>query len=213
MTDDPTTSRPADPSPPTPRCGADRRPGRWLRPAFWLLLTGGGVFLAVRSFKHSDFLAVFTRAGNAQGVLSHRGRVVLAFSDVSFGPERSLTADPGTLRTDEGEVLYTLVYKDWPQRHELLGFGFAASNKGDLTLDGKPTVVAAVVPHWFAAGLTFLPAAWWFRNAVRRRRRAKRGQCLHCGYPLAGAAGPCPECGRLADGAKADAAVDPVATA
>ena len=47
----------------------------WPRALFWLLLCAALVFLAVRSFRHTDVLAVYTRAGNIQGVESHRGRV------------------------------------------------------------------------------------------------------------------------------------------
>lgn len=44
----------------------------------------------------------------------------------------------------------------------------------------------------FYAGLAWCAAAgprWW-----RRRRRARRGECLECGYPL-GESPVCPECG------------------
>jgi hypothetical protein len=168
----------------------------WPRALFWFLLWGAIVFLAVRSFRHSDVLAVYTRAGNIQGVESHRGRVVLALSNLSFGPEKALTADVASVGTEEGEGLYQQVYKQWDRRREALGFGGAMSARGDLV--GDATHVAGVVPHWFLAALALLPVVRWAIKANRRwtwARRTGKRLCWNCGYPLVHTTDRCPECG------------------
>lgn len=75
------------------------------RAAVFLLLCGAVIFLAVRSFHHSDMLAVYSWSGNIQGVLSHRGRLVVGLSNLSFGPEVALTGDVATESTEKGEEL------------------------------------------------------------------------------------------------------------
>jgi hypothetical protein len=59
------------------------------------------------------------------------------------------------------------------------------------------TAVYVSLPFWIPAVLL---AAWpmigWGRPAWIRRRRWRRGLCLHCGYNLTGnTSGRCPECG------------------
>jgi hypothetical protein len=172
----------------------------WPRALFWLLLCGGLVFFAIRSFRHSDVLAVYTRAGNIQGVASHRGRVMLALSNLSFGPEKALTADVASASTEEGEWLYQQVFKRWEHRRELAGFGGAMSARGDVV--GGATHVALVVPHWFVAALALLPVLRWALGASRRWRRTRRtGKrlCWNCGYPLVHATDRCPECGEAVE--------------
>ena len=51
------------------------------------------------------------------------------------------------------------------------------------------------VPHWFLTLGAGTPAAWALFAAARARRRASRGQCPRCAYPVADLASPCPECG------------------
>jgi hypothetical protein len=36
----------------------------------------------------------------------------------------------------------------------------------------------------------------WLARVVRRRRRYRQGQCIHCGYDLRASVERCPECGR-----------------
>ena len=59
-----------------------------------------------------------------------------------------------------------------------------------------------IVPHWFLALASALPALWFARRAWRDRRRwqrHQRGQCIACGYDLRGTPASCPECGRAAE--------------
>ncbi|MCK4623875.1 MAG: hypothetical protein KAV00_01080 [Phycisphaerae bacterium] len=56
------------------------------------------------------------------------------------------------------------------------------------------------LPLWMPLLLFSLPPAIAFiRGPLRRHRRRKRNQCVHCGYNLTGLPGPrCPECGETA---------------
>jgi hypothetical protein len=52
------------------------------------------------------------------------------------------------------------------------------------------------MPFWFLVALLAPYPGLSFVRWLRRRRRAKRGQCLECGYNLmANVSGACPECG------------------
>ena len=53
-------------------------------------------------------------------------------------------------------------------------------------------------PFWsIAAVATIYPSIALAMGPLRRRRRRKRNQCIHCGYSLQGLTEPrCPECGR-----------------
>lgn len=183
-----------DPSP-----AKNRRPSLaagWPRAVFWLAVCGGLIFLAVRSYRRSDLLAVYTRAGNAQGIESHRGRVVIAVSNLSFGREKALTADFAAVPTDEGERVFDVVYQQPAWRREFAGFGLALSRKGDLP--GDATHAALAVPHWFLATFAGLPAILWaarFARRLRRDRRTAGRRCWRCGYRLDYAPNRCPECG------------------
>jgi hypothetical protein len=52
------------------------------------------------------------------------------------------------------------------------------------------------IPIWLPLLVCLLPGVIRMRRALRRRLRANRGCCLHCGYDLRGTPHTCPECGR-----------------
>ena len=138
----------------SPLHGSRPRRVRWFSPVFWSLMCGGLVFMAVRSYAHADVLAVYSRAGDVQGVMSHHGLVLVAFSNLSLGPEKSLTADAASVTPDEGERLFEWVYKGHSPA-EFRHFGFARTGRGELP--GDATHVAFVAPHGFLAALAGLP--------------------------------------------------------
>ena len=57
--------------------------------------------------------------------------------------------------------------------------------------------VRGAVPLWFPTVLLGVyPAVAFIRGPLRRWRRCKRGECIHCGYNLTGnVTGACSECG------------------
>jgi hypothetical protein len=72
---------------------------------------------------------------------------------------------------------------------------------GELRTDLRVHGVSMGVPFWFviAAGL-LAPALWVFGRPAywrerKRRRRARQGLCVGCGYDLRGTPERCPECG------------------
>lgn len=88
-----------------------------------------------------------------------------------------------------------------------LGFGMRPGTlRIDRASDGPYRYVFpnAHVPYWFVLVAFFSPCGLWLARARSRRTRARRarlGQCTHCGYDLRASPGRCPECGRAA-GAK-----------
>lgn len=70
--------------------------------------------------------------------------------------------------------------------------GWSASS-GEIWLPATP------IWSGLAVNTAFWAAAWWLLlgapRQLRRWRRARRGECVRCGYDLRGVAGVCPECG------------------
>jgi hypothetical protein len=123
-----------------------------------------------------------------------RHRVTWAGADLEYGSYRlALRADGSTAsRQDRDGGLRSAAISYWSVQH---------------------------VPHeWMMAATALPPLAWVVRRVRRsavRRRRARRGLCVHCGYDLRGSpAGRCSECGHAAPVPAArtvDAPLSPVA--
>jgi hypothetical protein len=91
---------------------------------------------------------------------------------------------------------------DFPNRHEMLGFGWIRNRYyAALPSDGRTVRMLTAtnwvlqVPYWSLVALTALPPAWLDHRARRRCRLARRGVCTKCGYDLRESPDRCPECG------------------
>lgn len=51
-------------------------------------------------------------------------------------------------------------------------------------------------PFWLLIAVSLLPTLWFTRTSLRRARRRRHHQCIHCGHDLTGAKVVCPECGK-----------------
>lgn len=171
-----------------------------------LLIAGGIVWGRYRSMHTADFGAFFTPGGKVQGVASYKGQVLFAFSTLSLGEERGLTVDGDALPVAEFDQMYGWVYGAVPGRTDFIGFGHAASRKGDLVIP-EATHMTFAAPHWFLATLFGLPTLLLVRRGIRRWRRGRRGSCRECGYDLRGSGGTCPECGAGATSATTSSSV------
>lgn len=174
------------------------RPRRWLGLLFW---TSAIVFLSIlwsRSYHTADVGAVYTRAGNVNGILSHRGQLLVAMSTLSLGPDKSLTADHIAAPVTDGDWLYDGAYTNASTRKGQWGFGYSLSKPGDLPVPDA-TFSALVFPHWAAIAVCSVILLWHIRRftlRTRERRWRKQGRCVACGYDLQGAPSDrCPECG------------------
>lgn len=175
------------------------RPRRWLGLIFWAGMVALLAWLWPRSHHTADLLAAFTRSGNVQGVLSHRGQLLVGVSTLSLGPDKALTAEHVSAPPEDGDWLYADVFAGASTTRQKWGFGYAVSRKGDLPSMPDVTWSAVTFPHGAALAACSLMTLWHlWRFVLRRRERRwhRQGRCTACGYDLWGTPSDrCPECG------------------
>lgn len=103
----------------------------------------------------------------------------------------NLPASIVTSQSDPGTFIRGLA--DWR-----VGAGFVG-DVGVFLTGSKGEVIRVVeAPFWLLTVLAAAPGLIVWRRAARLAGRLRRGECVHCGYPLAAGAGVCTECGRPA---------------
>ena len=192
------------------------KPEAPVRPAWglvlFLLTVAPFVLLSAawaRTSKRSYYVAGFTPSGAVQGLATHRGRLMVAFSDLSFGRERGLTALSDGLVPQEFDDTFDLVYDSSTVKRERWGFGYVdehvpADPGGPQQSTNPPSMappspaashLVLVAPLWLAVCLSVLPPTRIAVRGLRRWRRWRAGCCLRCGYDLRESQIRCPECG------------------
>ena len=132
-------------------------------------------------------------------LVAEGGRLTVAQQAVIAPPEMNCDAatfgaftfrDSGPTGSDNriqaGIAAHRHGERSWFARNDVRALG----NSGIVM-----TFRAAGAPAWALALLLAAPPALIVRRWLKRRRDARRGLCLRCGYDLRATPGRCPECG------------------
>ena len=155
-----------------------------------------------RSREHADVMAVFGPSGKIGGVISFRGQVLIAFTNIDMGAARAWTIQTLSASAEDGDDLRNMLTGDVPAPvssslpviSQKYGFLVARHERDAFGLSGKWCSVIGV-PHWVLLPLGAWPMLAWSVRRARLQRRKSRGWCPICGYDLHGAVERCPECG------------------
>ena len=159
--------------------------------ALSLLLCIAAALLWVRSYQWMDALWRWSPPGAVRAAYSDHGRLYLVtasglrHSNRGWQREaRDVSDRPSIWARDADGANYS---------YSLLGFGYINADRIEGIADRLRLVT---VPHWFLV-LAFATPATRLTGALRRRRHARAGRCVRCGYDLRATPDRCPECGAL----------------
>jgi hypothetical protein len=99
----------------------------------------------------------------------------------------------------DGTFFYSSNYKNWVLLERTTRYAKTGGGPGGALSPDVPMVIGRA-PLWFLVTGTAALPTFKLRvlpNALRRRRRGKRGLCLACGYDLRASPARCPECGTV----------------
>jgi len=169
------------------------------------------------SYRRAIGVAAFGPDGRPAAVVAAAGSFHVLLSDVPTGPMTAWTVDlrRGSRAAFEAERDTVVVAADrqWgdtvvvpppvamtPPTVTHNRFGLAAGFGRDPLGQPGTWFAYASAPAWLVVPLLSIVPATGARRWAVRRRRARAGRCLGCGYDLRGSPARCPECGRPGSG-------------
>jgi hypothetical protein len=183
------------------------------RPSLPVLAACGVTVLCAAAWTRSCFRRdslAFDAGGRGYIVCSLRGRIGAVERSFTFDEPRARCESYRVANAPGGAIA---VAEEQPGSRRFLGL---CAGAGTMPWSGRARWL--IVPYWApAAGAwaAMIPLAVLHR--LRRRRLARAGRCIRCGYDLRASPGRCPECGASAAAAatgepKDVPPVDPLAT-
>ena len=154
---------------------------------------GGGFAVASGSTQVILLTSLTYPVQQVQGVVRMNVPVTsqsMAVSGMTIAAADALVIQPGGGLTASGNVA-------------IIGGGVPAATLTAQNVVFSPNFastwqLAVVVPYWSVVALASLLPVYCLTKvpgALRRRRRVRRGLCVHCGYDLRASSDRCPECG------------------
>jgi hypothetical protein len=163
-------------------------------PFFRLLLAGAVGFFWFRSHSRSDLACIFLHKGQLQVIVSDRGRVILATTNIEFGAARAYTWDGLSVSNAEFDKVRELLYETTPTPEHRVGMYLGGSPIDPFTIAGAHYRYV-IMPYWYPAGLVALALLLGLRTFWKRRHWGSAGICAGCGYDVRFSSDRCPECG------------------
>jgi hypothetical protein len=171
-----------------------------------LLLCAATVTIWVRSMSHGGALPAVKEQSGWQ-FQSLRGRVCVTHV-AAIGQSPGAADQPGLAvwedrppvewPSDQPTMCLFYGVRNMPEASLSNGFGLAqvrnVSAWGPETPPRQWRANGVAVPYWMPLALFLVSPLVWAAT-FRRRGRARRGECLRCGYDLRATPDRCPECG------------------
>ncbi len=162
-----------------------------------LLFCAIGVF-AIGGRTRVVVLSFNTGGGHLQAVAAERGGLLVVWSNVPSGLEKTASADLWSVSPADFAAVSDYLFDASNEKWRRAGFCLA---DGVVAIWGWQ-FHAFIIPYWaLLAGFAFLPALAMGR-LFRGWRWRRNGRCRVCGYDLRHGTGRCPECGDAIGGTK-----------
>lgn len=144
------------------------------------------------SYRDAQGLVLLLDKGRASGIISTRGVLRFAWTDLLLDDRRAWTIQTFTIPDDQAQVLEEMIVSAPNHSARWKSFSFA---RGESLGDVRTRHVSVSIPHWLAVALLAILPIRRLLLVWRQWRRQRNNQCLACGYDLRESKDRCPECG------------------
>jgi hypothetical protein len=167
--------------------------------ALFLLLSVATVVLWARSYWRSD--AIYLSRWSLYSISSSKGGVVWIVRTSVY------THFDGTVTSEPFSPVWSISYSPeadfprialWDSEHGALGAGYCDGMEFLwVSVEGSEDTRCRMValPYWMLSTAALAVVSVYPLRSIRSAGRARRSQCVRCGYDLRASPERCPECG------------------